>query len=384
MNSVYNLPSKLPNLRTTIFTTMGQLASKHKAVNLSQGFPNFDVDPKLLRLVESALQDGHNQYAPMQGVFSLREKIAKKIETLHGKWYHPENEITITAGATQAIFTAISTFIRPNDEVIVLKPAYDCYEPAIELYGGKVVPLQLAKDNFAVDWSAFRNKITDRTKMVIINSPHNPSGTLLSKADMSQLQEILCSTNIILLSDEVYEHIIFDGHAHESASRFPDLASRSFICASFGKTFHVTGWKLGYLVGPKELMKEFQKVHQYNVFCINHPMQKAIAAYLKDENHYLGLNQFYEEKRGYFLDAIASSRFRFIPSKGTYFQVLDYSSITDEEDIQFSERLVKDHKIASIPLSVFNLNNADNKQLRFCFAKTKETLDKAAEILNRI
>lgn len=376
--------SKLPNLRTTIFTIMGQLASKHKAVNLSQGFPNFDVDPKLIRLVESALQNGYNQYAPMQGVFSLREQIAKKIETLHGKWYHPENEITITAGATQAIFTAISTFIQPKDEVIVLKPAYDCYEPAIEFYGGKVVPLQLSKDNFAVDWSALRNKITGRTKMVIINSPHNPSGTILSKDDMLQLQEILRGTNIILLSDEVYEHIVFDGHVHVSASCFPDLASRSLICASFGKTFHVTGWKLGYLVGPKELMKEFQKVHQYNVFCINHPIQKAIAAYLKDENHYLGLNQFYEEKRDYFLEAIASSRFGFIPSKGTYFQVLNYSSITDEDDIQFSERLVKDRKIASIPLSVFNLNNADNKQLRFCFAKTKETLDKAADILNKI
>ena len=376
--------SKLPELKTTIFTTMGQLALKHEAVNLSQGFPNFGADPKLLELVNTALEEGHNQYAPMQGIHSLRERIAEKIAALHGKRYRPESEITITAGATQAIFTAISTFIRANDEVIVFKPAYDCYEPAIELYGGKVVPLQLSPSSFKVDWEEFQNGITSRTKMVIINSPHNPSGSVFSKEDMLQLQELLRGTDIILLSDEVYEHIVFDELTHESASRFADLATRSLICASFGKTFHVTGWKLGYIVGPEILMKEFQKVHQYNVFCTNHPMQKGIAKYLEDKKHYLGLNQFYQEKRDYFLEALASSRFRYRPSQGTYFQVLDYSDITDENDIDFSKRLVQEHKIASIPLSVFNLNNTDNRQLRFCFAKTKDTLERAADILNAI
>ena len=376
--------SKLPNLGTTIFTTMGKLAVEHNAVNLSQGFPNFDTDPELLRLADQALRDGYNQYAPMQGIYSLREKIADKIASLYGKAYHPETEITITAGATQAIFTAISTFIQPDDEVIVFKPAYDLYEPAIELNGGKVIPIQLSKPDFRMDWPTFKEKITPKTKMVIINSPHNPSGTLLSTSDMLQLQDALAGTNIILLSDEVYEHIVFEGLAHESASKFPDLAQRSLVCASFGKTFHVTGWKLGYIAGPKELMKEFQKVHQYHVFCINHPMQRAIAKYLMKETHYLELSTFYQEKRDYFLDAIRDSRFGVTPSKGTYFQVLEYSSITNENDIDFSRRLIKEHKIASIPLSVFNLNQEDNRQLRFCFAKTKDTLNRAAEIMNHI
>lgn len=379
-----NHTSKLPNVATTIFSVMGQLAAQHRAINLSQGYPNFGADPKLLELVNNALKEGYNQYAPMPGIYSLRETIANKIESLYGKVYHPENELTITAGATQAIFTAISAFIRPGDEVIVFKPAYDCYEPAIELYGGKVVPVQLSTPEFKIDWQQLRNKITPSTKMVVINSPHNPSGTLLPEEDMVQLQKLLRGTNIILLSDEVYEHIVFDGLPHESAAKYPDLASRSLICASFGKTFHVTGWKLGYIAGPKELMKEFQKVHQYNVFSVNHPMQKGVTAYLKNEQHYLELSTFYQEKRDYFLNAIRGSRFGFTPSKGTYFQVLEYSSITDENDIDFSKRLIKEHKIASIPISVFNLNQEDNRQLRFCFAKTKDTLNRAAEIINEI
>jgi len=376
--------SKLPELKTTIFTTMGQLALKYNAVNLSQGFPNFGTDPRLLELVNSAMNDGHNQYAPMQGDHLLRKKVSDKIALLHGKEYSAENEITITAGATQAIFTAIATFIRHQDEVIVFKPAYDCYEPAIKLYGGKVIPLPLSPSNFKVDWEVFKNKIGPKTKMVIINSPHNPSGTVLSKADMLQLQEAIKGTDIILLSDEVYEHIVFDELKHESVSRFADLAKRSLICSSFGKTFHVTGWKLGYIVGPEKLMKEFQKIHQYNVFCVNHPVQKALAEYLENEEHYLALNAFYQEKRDYFLDSIASSRFQYEPSKGTYFQILDYSGISDESDMDFSKRLIQEHQIASIPLSVFNLNHADHKQLRFCFAKTEETLKRAADILNAI
>ncbi|MEO0573639.1 MAG: methionine aminotransferase [Bacteroidota bacterium] len=376
--------SKLPNVGTTIFTVMSKLAIEHKAIDLSQGFPNFEADPKLLELAEQALKAGHNQYAPMQGIYSLREKITEKIASLHGYSYHPESEITITAGATQALFTAISTFVQPNDEVIVFKPAYDCYEPAIELYGGQVVPIQLAKDDFSIDWAQFKTNLNSNTKMVIINSPHNPSGTVLSKDDLLQLQEALKGTNVILLSDEVYEHIIFDGLAHESVSRFSDLAARSLICASFGKTFHVTGWKLGYIVGPKVLMEEFRKIHQYNVFCINHPIQNAVAAYLEDSSHYLELNQFYQEKRDYFIKAVNSSRFQFTPCKGTYFQVMRYPDITDESDVDFSKRLILEYGVASIPLSVFNLHHSDNGQLRFCFAKTKDTLDRAAEILNKI
>uniref|UniRef100_UPI0030D6EAE2 methionine aminotransferase n=1 Tax=unclassified Croceitalea TaxID=2632280 RepID=UPI0030D6EAE2 len=376
--------SKLTNIGNTIFTVIGKLANEHKAVNLSQGFPNFGTDPMLLQLVGEAMNNGLNQYAPMQGIYSLREIIAEKIESLYGKAYHPEYEITITAGATQAIFTAIAAFVKPDDEVVVLKPAYDCYEPAIELAGGKVVPLQLSGKNFKVNWDDFKSKLTDKTKMVIINTPHNPSGTIFSKSDMLQLSDTLKDTNSILLSDEVYEHIVFDNHSHESVAKYPDLTNRSLLCASFGKTFHVTGWKLGYIAGPKDLMEEFQKVHQYNVFCVNHPMQKGIANYLKNEDTYLGLSDFYQKKRDYFLKAIATSRFQFTPAAGTYFQVVDYSKITEESDVEFSKLLITEHKIASIPLSVFNLNNADHNQLRFCFAKTEETLDKAAEIINRI
>ena len=376
--------SKLPNIGTTIFTVMGQLAHQHNAVNLSQGFPNFDPDPKLLALVEQALQDNYNQYAPMQGIFSLREVIAEKIEMLYGKKYRPESEITVTAGATQAIFTAISAFVNQGDEVIVFKPAYDCYEPAISVQGGTIVPIALKGQNFSIDWEEVQSKITAKTKMVIINSPHNPSGTILSREDMLQLQTALEGTNCILLSDEVYEHIVFDGQSHESVAKYPGLAERSLLCASFGKTFHVTGWKIGYVTGPEALIHEFNKVHQYNVFCVNHPVQKALAAYLKDPNHYLSLGEFYEEKRNYFLAALKTSRFHFTPAQGTYFQTVDYSAISDENAVDFSKRLIVEKGLASIPLSVFNINNADNQQLRFCFAKTKSTLDKAADILTAI
>ena len=378
------ITSKLPDIGTTIFTVMGQLAHQHNAVNLSQGFPNFDPDPKLLALVEQALQDNHNQYAPMQGIFSLREAIAEKIASLYGKSYAPESEITVTAGATQAIFTAISAFVGQGDEVIVFKPAYDCYEPAIALQGGTLVPIALKGQNFSIDWEEVRSKITSKTKMVIINSPHNPSGTILRQEDMLQLQAILEGTPCILLSDEVYEHIVFDGQSHESVAKYPGLSERSILCASFGKTFHVTGWKIGYVAGPKELLKEFNKVHQFNVFCVNHPVQKALTAYLKDPSHYLSLGEFYEEKRDYFLAALNDSRFRFTPAQGTYFQTVDYSDISEENALDFSKRLIVEKGLASIPLSVFNLNQVDNKQLRFCFAKTKDTLDKAAEILSTI
>jgi methionine aminotransferase len=376
--------SKLPNVETTIFSIMSGLAKQHNAINLSQGFPDFGSDQKLIDLVNKAMNSGYNQYAPMPGNLELREAIAKKIELLYNTSYHPENEITVTAGATQAIFTIINTFVKPNDEVIIFKPSYDSYEPAIILNGGKTIAVQLEAPNFSVDWNDVRKKVSNRTKMIIVNTPHNPSGTVFSKEDMLQLQEITKGTNIIVLSDEVYEHMIYDGEKHQSACLFPDLKSRSFITGSFGKTFHNTGWRIGYCCAPKEFMKLFMQVHQFNVFCVHHPTQKGIADYMQEPKHYLVLPEFYQRKRDLFLDLIKDSRFKFKPSKGTYFQVLDYSDITKENDVDFAKRLTKDSGIASIPLSVFNTNNLDNKVLRFCFAKTDETLKKAAEILIRI
>ncbi len=379
-----NINSKLPEVSTTIFTVMSRMANQYGAINLSQGFPNFEANPKLVNLVTQAMQKGYNQYAPMPGLLSLREIIAEKTNALYACNYHPETDITITSGATQAIFTIISAFINPGDEVIVFKPAYDSYEPSIELFGGTIVPIQLKTPDFTVDWAEVAAKITSKTKMVIINTPHNPSGSVLSKEDMLQLEKLLKDTNIILLSDEVYEHIIFDGQQHQSAARFPRLAERTFITASFGKTFHTTGWKMGYCLAPAELMAEFRKVHQFNVFCSNHPMQYALAEYLKTPENYLSLPNFYQEKRDLFLSMIKDSRFIYTPAAGTYFQVLNYAKITDEGDIAFAERLTKEHKIASIPVSVFNLNKQDNKVLRFCFAKTEDTLKKAAEILCKV
>ncbi len=384
MSSTLSLKSKLPNLKTTIFSIVGNLAKKHNATNLAQGFPDFKTDSKLLDMVTHAMKDGYNQYAPMPGLLALRETIAIATEKLYGRYYNPETEITITTGATQAIYTAITAFVAKDDEVIVLKPAYDCYEPAIELAGGVPVLIQMKGAAYKIDWQEFKNAITSKTKMVIINTPHNPSGQVLSKKDMLALEACLANTNIVLLSDEVYEHIIFDGTQHQSASRFKDLASRSIICSSFGKTFHITGWKMGYCVAPEVLMKEFRKVHQFNVFSVNHPAQLGINNYLKDENTYLNLANFYQEKRDYFLNAISESRFKFTTTKGTFFQLLDYSDITDENDVLLNERLIKDYKLASIPISVFNIDEKDDKMLRFCFAKTKETIDKAAEILNSI
>lgn len=380
----HKIISKLPHVGTTIFTTMGQLAKAHNAIDLSQGFPNFEPDPELMDLVAKAMRDGHNQYAPMGGLPALREVIASKIKSLHQRTYDPEKEITITVGASQAIFTAITAFIGKGDEVIVFKPAYDSYEPAIAVNGGISVAIQLNKEDFKIDWNHFRSKITPKTKMVIINTPHNPSGTVLAKEDLLELQKSLVHTNIIVISDEVYEHIVFDNHHHESVSRFEDLATRSFICSSFGKTFHVTGWKVGYCVAPAALMHEFRKIHQFNVFCVNHPFQQALATYLQQPRHYLNLNAFYQEKRDYFLNALKGSKFTAIPSQGTYFQLLGYSNVSNEDDITFAKRLIVEHRLASIPISVFNMNAQDHKVLRFCFAKTHETLERATEILLRI
>jgi len=376
-----NHTSKLPNIGTNIFSTMGALANKHKAINLSQGFPNFGSDPVLIDLVSKSMQSGYNQYAPMPGDLGLRNAIANKFELLYNTSYDPESEITVVSGATQGIYTIISTFIRPNDEVIILKPAYDCYEPAIDVNGGKAIAIQLEGPHYNVNWNEVKEKISNHTKMIIINTPQNPIGTLLDKADMQELETLIKDTDIIVLSDEVYEHIVFDGDQHQSACLFPELKSRSFIVASFGKTFHNTGWKIGYCCAPKELMDEFRKVHQFNVFSVHHPTQKALAEYLKDANRYQQLSEFYQEKRNLFLKLIKDSRFKFTPSKGSYFQVLDYSEITNEYDVDYARKLTIEDGIASIPLSVFNSEGVDYKVLRFCFAKTDDTLKRAAEVI---
>ncbi len=376
--------SKLPELTTTIFTVMSKMAQEHGAINLSQGFPDFNSDPILISLVERAMREGYNQYAPMPGDLRLRAQIAAKLNRSYGSNYSEETDITITAGATQAIFTVIAATIRKGDEVIVFSPAYDCYEPAVSLFEGVSRQIQLRPPYYSPDWKEVVSCVSSKTKMIIINSPHNPSGMLFSKEDMEELQRISVEHELLVISDEVYEHIIFNGNTHYSAARFPELAERTFITASFGKTFHNTGWKIGYCAAPKALMKEFRKVHQYNVFSVNHPIQKALATYMDDPQTYEGLAAFYQQKRDFFLDLISGSRFKFVPSKGTYFQLLDYSEISSEGDVAFAEWLTKEKGLASIPTSVFNANGEDFQQIRLCFAKKEETLEQAAAILNSI
>ena len=375
--------SKLPNEGMSIFTRMSQLALKYNAVNLSQGFPNFETDVRLQELVTRAMRQGYNQYAPLAGIPELREEIVKKIFRLHGRNYNVDTEVMVTNGATQALFLAITAFVHPGDEVIVLKPAYDSYEPAIELNGGVVIPVQLREMDFSIDWELLKSKLSPKTRMLILNTPHNPSATVLPKSEMLKLEELLKGTDIILLSDEVYEHIVFDRHQHHSASSLPGLAERAVVCASFGKTFHNTGWKMGYCVAPDHLMEEIRKIQQVNVFCVNHPFQKAFSEYLKEPQHYLELAHFYQKKRDYFLSLISGSRFNGKPSEGTYFQLLDYSDISEEGDVDFAARLVKESGVAAIPVSVFD-NGRDRRRLRFCFAKTAETLERAAEILIKL
>jgi methionine aminotransferase len=378
------LSSKLPGTRTSIFAVISKMSHNHNALNLSQGYPDFPVDPKLIELVDQAMKNGKNQYAPLAGIMSLRETLCEKMNGLYGSDYKPETDITVTAGATQAIFTAISAFVEKDDEVIVFKPAYDCYEPAIKLNGGKPVLLEMKAPEHQIDWEEVRQNVSDKTKMIVINTPHNPSGKMLSKKDMESLQKITEGTDILVLSDEVYEHIVFDGKQHQSVARFPKLRKRSLAVFSFGKTFHATGWKTGYAIGPENLMREFQKVHQYNVFCANHPIQWALNEYLQNPENYLGLSEFYQQKRDLFLKLLQGSRFEFIPSEGTYFQLLKFDNITDEGDFAFAERLIKEYGLASIPVSAFSKNKRDDKMLRFCFAKKDETLEKAGEIISGI
>jgi methionine aminotransferase len=376
--------SKLPQTGTTIFTVMSALANELGAINLSQGFPDYDCSPELIELVNKAMKAGHNQYAPMAGVMALRERIAEKTEKLYGAVYNPETEITITAGGTQAIFTAISAVIHPNDEVIIFEPAFDCYAPAIKLMGGVVKSLALEPPDYRIAWDMVKRLINQKTKMIILNSPHNPTATILRKDDIDELSALVKNQDILILSDEVYEHLIYDGETHHSMARYPELQQRSFIVASFGKPFHATGWKVGYCMAPAYLMSEFRKIHQFLVFAVNTPIQYAIAEHLKNEETYLGLAAFFTEKRDYFRKGLEQTRFELLPCSGSYFQSVSYRAITDEKDSDFAIRVAKEYGVATIPVSAFYSKGIDHHVLRFCFAKRQETLDKAVDRLIKI
>lgn len=376
-----SIHSKLPGTATTIFTVMSKLAEEHQAINLSQGFPDYDCDPALTALVNKAMSKGHNQYAPMPGLPRLRELVAEKLNHLYSADYQPETEITITAGGTQAIFTALTACINPGDEVIIFEPAYDSYAPTIKMLGGLVKPYQMAPPNYEIDWNMVKKLFSANTKMIILNSPHNPTGSVLSEKDIQELIKLTRNTDILILSDEVYEHLIYDGKNHLSVALYPELRERSFLVASFGKLLHATGWKIGYCAAPVALTKEFRKIHQFNVFSVNTPMQAAIAGYLKDASVYTGLSAFFQEKRDHFRSLLLNTRFDLLPCSGSYFQCVSYSRISDEADAELAQRLIKEQGVASIPVSAFYLRNTDHHVLRFCFAKKQETLEKAVERL---
>jgi len=379
-----SINSKLSQQKTSIFAVMSELANENSAINLSQGFPDFSISQKLIDLVHKYMNKGFNQYAPMNGVQELREQIALKTEYLYNAKYDPNKEINITAGATQALHTVIASIIKDNDEVIVFEPAYDAYVPLIKLHGGIVRYAQLKYPDYHINWQEVKKLISNRTRMIIINSPHNPTGSILKEEDLLELEKVTDKSDIIVLSDEVYEHLIFDSNKHQSICRFPELARRSFVVGSFGKTFHATGWKCGFVLAPENLMKEFRKVHQFVVFAVNTPVQYAIAEFLTDKTNYEDIGKFYQRKRDYFQSLIESSSFEIIPTKGTYFQLLNYKNITNETENDFAVRMIKEFKLASIPVSAFYNKAIDNHVLRFCFAKKEETLEKAAEVLNSI
>ncbi len=382
------LHSRLPHVGTTIFTVMSALAAEKGAVNLGQGFPDFDCDPRLVDAVTQAMRAGLNQYPPMTGVPVLREAIARKVQTLYGHTYDAGSEITVTAGATQAILTAILAVVHPGDEVIVLEPCYDSYVPNIELAGGVVVRVPLTPGTFRPDFEKIAAAMTPRTRAIIVNSPHNPSGTVWKRDDMLRLQELLAPTDVLLISDEVYEHMVYDGQPHESAARYPGLAARAFIVSSFGKTYHVTGWKVGYVAAPAPLMAEFRKVHQFNVFTVNTPMQHGLAAYMADPAPYLELPAFYAAKRDLFRQGLARTRFKMLAGEGTYFQCVDYSELAVPErslsEADFCQWLTREVGVAAIPLSAFYGDGFDQHVVRFCFAKKDETLRLALDRLARL
>ncbi|HMM53681.1 MAG TPA: pyridoxal phosphate-dependent aminotransferase [Candidatus Desulfobacillus sp.] len=380
--------SRLPRVGTTIFSVMSRLAAEHGAINLSQGFPDFAPPPLLFDLVARHMHAGANQYAPMAGAAALREAIADKVAGLYGAHYDAEAEITVTAGATQAIFTPVAALVRPGDEVIVFEPVYDSYVPSIELNGGRAVACRLALPGFLPDWDEVAARITPRTRMIIFNTPHNPSGAVWREEDMRALERLVRGTRIVLVADEVYEHIVFDAETqnrrHESVLRHPGLAERSFVVSSFGKTYHVTGWKVGYCLAPRELTAEFRKAHQFVVFCVNHPVQLALAEFMQDRQRHLGLAAFYQAKRDFFRSQLAGSRFELLPCPGIYFQSARYAAISDEPDRAFAERLTTEHGVAAIPFSVFYGDGHDERIVRFCFAKGEETLARAAERLRAV
>lgn len=376
--------SKLPGVGTTIFTVMSALAQEHGAINLAQGFPDFPSSQRLNELVAHYMRQGYNQYAPMAGVPILRQRIAEKIDGLYGVKIDPDQEITITCGATEGIFTAIGALVSPGDEVIIFEPAYDSYRPSIELFGGVTKSFELSAPDYTIDWDRLRRLISMKTRMIIINTPQNPIGKILKPADMQALEKLVSSSDIIILSDEVYEHMVYDGHEHQSILRYPGLRERALAVYSFGKTFHNTGWRIGYCVAPPALTAEFRKVHQFNVFSINTPMQYALADFLEDPHEYLGLGTFFTHKRDFFLDAIEGSLFRPLLSEGSYFQLCDYSQISTEPDVDFCRRLTMEYGVAAIPVSVFYHSKRDEKIIRFCFAKKEETLERAAKLLREI
>ncbi len=384
MKSPVAIRSKLPSVGTTIFTVMSRKAAELGAINLSQGFPDFDCDPALVEAVARHMRAGRNQYAPMQGVLPLRQAIASQYGELHGREYDPDTEVTVTSGGTEAIFAAVAAVLRPGDEAIVLEPCYDSYLPAVALSGGTPVIVPLTYPDYAVDWDAVRAAVTPRTRLIFLNSPHNPSGAVLKAADIQALTALVDGTDILILSDEVYEHIIFDGLQHQSMARSPDLASRSFIVGSFGKTYHVTGWKVGYAVAPAALTAEFRKVHQFVTFSTHTPVQFALADFLSDRGRLAALGPFFQRKRDLFLRLMAGSRFVPLRSHGSYFQLMDYSAITTEGDADFALRLTGEHGVASIPTSPFLAGSPAPLVLRFCFAKRDETLEAAADRLRPI
>ncbi|HEF5787839.1 TPA: pyridoxal phosphate-dependent aminotransferase [Burkholderia multivorans] len=377
-------PSRLPNVGTTIFTVMSALAAEKGAVNLGQGFPDFDCDPRIVDAVAAAMRSGHNQYPPMAGVAPLREAIADKIAQLYGRRYDAGTEITVTAGATQALLTAILCAVHPGDEAIVVEPTYDSYLPSIELAGGKPVFVTLEAPDYTIPFDRLAAAITPNTRMILINTPHNPTGTVWREADMRKLEDIVRGTNVLILSDEVYEHMVYDGERHESVARYPELAARSFIVSSFGKTYHVTGWKVGYIAAPAALTAEFRKVHQFNVFTVNTPMQIGLADYLRDPAPYLTLAGFYQNKRDFFRAGLERTRFKLLPCSGTYFQCVDYSAISDLPEAEFSKWLTSEIGVAAIPVSAFYHEPHESGVVRFCFAKQESTLATALERLARL
>lgn len=379
-----HIQSKLPKTGTSIFAVMSQLAVENNAINLSQGFPDFEVSGELIEKIGQFMRKGYNQYAPMPGVPALRQAIVRKASETYGIDYDPDREVTVTAGATQAIYTAVSAIIREGDEVIIVEPAYDSYAPAVKMNGGMVKYSPLTIPGYSIDWELTTRLVNSHTRMIIVNSPHNPTGSVLSGEDLQKLEVFAERHNLVVVSDEVYEHLIYDDLVHESVCRYPKLAARSFVIGSFGKTFHATGWKMGYALAPENLTEEFRKVHQFMVFSCNTPIQHALAGYMEDKGNYTGLNAFYQQKRDYFVRLMQGSRFRIIPCYGTYFQLLDYSAISDEPERDFAIRLTRESGVATIPISPFYQNEFNNCTLRVCFAKKEETLKKAADILCKI